>query len=665
VRLSLATKIFLGFSALLGSFTLLALLSVREIRGVAEELRALKDGNLAIARLAAQLETQQQNRFRDLRRALEEPDPESQEVVLRIAMAYFPDVVRATLRDLERVALAQASAARARQGPGTRGKAGFYARIQERTTRIAEQHEAVDELTRLLMQRVQQRESPAELLRRLEELEVALRTEAYQLDKFINDETDRAVRRAESDERAAIWRVLVMTSAALVIGVLMTLLAARALAPIRRLVQYSRAISRGDYGHPLDVAGHDELAILADELRAVARSRKDREDALDRQAAELEQAYRRVEELKRYHESIVRSLRTAVVVTDRELGVTSTNRAAETHWGLEPSAIRGRRLEELELGQALSARLGSLTELVRRAETGSVEALQLGSLLADATLAPLLGERGEVLGLVVALEDVTDAVRTKEALLRSERLATIGRMSAHVTHEVRNPLSSIGLNAELLEDLTGKLEADSRDAEEARALCRAIVREVDRLSAITEEYLRFARLPRPELRESDLAELLGTIAAFVRRDCEAAGVAIELDVPADLPRVVVDPDQLRQALFNLVRNAKESMPEGGRLVLGAAREDAHVAVFVRDEGVGIPAAQLERIFDPFYSTKLTGTGLGLAMVQQIVNEHGGQIRVKSEEGRGTEFRVLLNLGQPPKIAVFLATEGAPAAEPHT
>jgi nitrogen fixation/metabolism regulation signal transduction histidine kinase len=632
VKLSLATKIFVGFLVLLGTFALLAFFSVREIRAVAEDLRTIKEGHLALARLAAQLETHQQNRFRDLRRALQELDRRNQEVVLRIAIAYFPDVIRSTVEDARAVCQSQIERIRSQGGDEADMKIEFYRGIAHRIDRIAEQHEQIDELTRQTSQRLKAEESVEDVLPRVEQLEVALRSDTYQLNKYINDETDRAVRRAEQDERNAVWRVIVMAAIALLVGLMLTFLSARALAPIGRLVRYARAISRGDYEQSVDTHGEGELASLAEELQQMARSRKDREAELDRQAAELEVAYRRVAELKRYHESVVRSLRTAVVVTDRELAITSTNRAAETHWGLAPE-VRGRSLEALPIGPPMVKELGPLNALVQRVETVNVKAVPLGELCADVTIAPLQNERGDVLGLVVALEDVTEAIRTKEALIRSERLAAIGRMSAHVTHEIRNPLSSIGLNAELLADLN----AD----EEAKSICRAITREVDRLTAITDEYLRFARLPRPELEEEDVASMLNTIAAFVRRDCEAANVKLDVQVPPDLPRVHVDADQMRQAILNLLRNAKESMPQGGSIVLGADQSNGEVAIYVKDTGFGIPAEAIDRIFDPFYSTKLTGTGLGLALTHQIVTEHGGQLRVASAVGVGSEFRILL------------------------
>ncbi len=642
MRLSLATKVFVGFIVILGTSALLAVLSVREIRSVARDLRAIKEGHLALARIAAQLETHQQNRFRDLRRALEEPERRNQEVILRIAVAYFPEVVQASLRQLRQVASKQM--ARSQQSGADREAAGtgdFYHSVLRRIDVMASHHDRIDDLARVTLRRVQTRRTLAGLVDQLDRLERILRTEAKTLNQRINAETDRAVRRAEQNERHGVWRIIGMTTLAVMIGLLLTILSARALAPIGRLVEFARAISRGDYHKTITLRSNNELSSLADELKLMAEARRNREEELDRQAHALEQAYRRVQDLKRYHEIVIHSLKTAVVVTDRALKITSSNRAAQSSWQLDSQAIQGATLESLPLGQSLTNEVGPLDSLVSHQETIHANAVPLGDRLADATIAPLENEKGDVLGLVVALEDVTEAVRTKEALIRSERLAAIGRMSAHVTHEIRNPLSSIGLNAELLETLMAEFPNADHDVDEGKNLCRAIIREVDRLTGITEEYLKFARLPRPELHDENVEKLLQAIAQFVARDCEAANVSMEVHVQDELPPAHIDVDQIRQALLNLVRNAKESMPEGGRLVLGAKGDGEEIILFVRDTGGGIPQERLDRIFDPFYSTKLTGTGLGLALSQQIVVEHGGRLEVSSNEGQGSEFRISL------------------------
>ena len=233
------------------------------------------------------------------------------------------------------------------------------------------------------------------------------------------------------------------------------------------------------------------------------------------------------------------------------------------------------------------------------------------------------------------------AVEEREReLVRSERLVAVGKMAAMITHEVRNPLSSIGLNTELLEDELAALPEE--DAAEARALCGAITREVDRLAAITEEYLAFARLPKPRLAPEQIDSLVGDLATFVREDLSARGVELEVALAGGLPRVLVDEGQIRQSLLNLVRNAAEAVAgEGGGHVWLITRRGAPglVEVEIRDDGPGIAADALPRLFDPFFSTKQGGTGLGLALTQQIVRDHGGDIEVASGAGRGASFVV--------------------------
>ena len=214
-----------------------------------------------------------------------------------------------------------------------------------------------------------------------------------------------------------------------------------------------------------------------------------------------------------------------------------------------------------------------------------------------------------------------------EALLRSERLAAIGRIAAQITHEIRNPLSSISLNAEEL----------GERAPAARELCDAIVREVDRLTAITEEYLRFARLPKPSMQRSDVNDVVRELLEFVRPELDVGRVKLELRLSPELPRVLADVAQLRQLLLNLVRNAREAMPGGGSLNVSTRGGEGTVEIEVRDGGPGIEPARLQRIFDPFFTTKERGTGLGLAMAQEIAQEHGGQLTCDSAVGAGTSF----------------------------
>lgn len=227
----------------------------------------------------------------------------------------------------------------------------------------------------------------------------------------------------------------------------------------------------------------------------------------------------------------------------------------------------------------------------------------------------------------------------EQRLLRSERLATAGRIAAHITHEIRNPLSSISLNTELLEE---EFSGASEQAVEALGLCQAIRKEVDRLTDFTEEYLRFSRLPRPNLQPEDLHEILTDLLSFTGSELKDRGVQVRQDLSAPDASVQVDENQLRRALLNLLRNAGEAMSaSGGTLEVATRSAGDQLEVRISDTGAGIEPEALPKIFEPFFSTKEAGTGLGLALTQQIIQEHGGSIEVESTVGVGTVFVVRL------------------------
>jgi len=261
----------------------------------------------------------------------------------------------------------------------------------------------------------------------------------------------------------------------------------------------------------------------------------------------------------------------------------------------------------------------------------------------------------EIGDLAREFDAMAEAIQEREhRLIRSERLATVGRMAAHIAHEVRNPLASIGLNAELLGD-----EIVDR-GEEARRLVTSIIGEVDRLTEITETYLRFARLPRPKLDRENLGTIVTSVVEMSRGELAQAGIGITVDVAPGLPDVAADEAQLRQALINLIRNAREAMADGGaRRIDVSVRDSAgRIAIVIHDSGPGIGAADIGKVFDPFFSTKERGTGLGLALVQQVVVDHGGQIEVASPPGAGTTFTLTLPVGDAERQRSVPAADGA-------
>ncbi len=249
---------------------------------------------------------------------------------------------------------------------------------------------------------------------------------------------------------------------------------------------------------------------------------------------------------------------------------------------------------------------------------------------------------GEFNHMVAAIAERDAALRDQsQALIKSERLAAIGELAAKVTHELRNPLSTIRLNAELLSDelIDHGIPPDA----EPQLTLRAVIEEAERLGVLTEDYLRFARLPDPNPIPGDLNALVEAVIDFQRDDLEASGVALHLHLTPHLPPVLIDAPQLRRALLNLIRNAREAMEDAPsrRLTVRTAHHPDHVTLTIEDTGVGIPEAQRARSFEPFFSLKAKGTGLGLPLTLQIIEEHRGQLLCDSTPGEGTRITVLL------------------------
>jgi signal transduction histidine kinase len=217
-----------------------------------------------------------------------------------------------------------------------------------------------------------------------------------------------------------------------------------------------------------------------------------------------------------------------------------------------------------------------------------------------------------------------------------ERLASLGRMSAGIAHEVRNPLTGVSL---LLDELHDRLLGQERDQQ----LIRRALEEIERLDGLVNEMLCFASMPAPKLLNGSVIDVLHNSLFLVRKQCQRSGIKIVEQVSGDLPNIQLDTDRLKQVFLNLFNNAIDAMPDGGELLVGAELIENHIHVWVKDSGVGINTEQLPFIFEPFYTSKGQGTGLGLAISYNIITDHGGEIALESTSGEGTQINLKLPL----------------------
>ncbi|HPG27727.1 MAG TPA: ATP-binding protein [Myxococcota bacterium] len=393
------------------------------------------------------------------------------------------------------------------------------------------------------------------------------------------------------------------------------------------------------------------LGMLANTLSAELRRTG---AALDRRTSDL----RRLRDL---HLRTVESIGSGLLTIDGEGSITSFNPEAERITGIPAAEAEGRRLVELLPGSA---------EILGRGRRGGGGEAAIGrdriayrnrrgeDLFLGLAASRLRGDEGDEMGHVVIFQDVTAVVSMEQELRQSERLAAVGEMAARIAHEIRNPLAAISGSVQILQ--TGELEQDE-ESERAR-LMRIVVREVDRLNRLIGDFLRYSRPAPLKLESVRLAGLIEEIVEMGHAPA-AEGLEIRLDLDPDV-RVEADAAQLTAVVWNLWNNAMQAMAGQGLLTVRVARlagdlpqeqaladrngpgGEASAPRFtamleIQDSGPGIPEDALEMIFEPFFTTKRDGTGLGLATVQRIVEQHGGSIQAANVVDGGSCFRILL------------------------
>jgi len=316
--------------------------------------------------------------------------------------------------------------------------------------------------------------------------------------------------------------------------------------------------------------------------------------------------------------------------------------------GERPLTVKGRPVLEfasdvpLAGGAPARLRLGMRLDNVRRVERRMLTRLVATVAAAGVLVALAFGLAGLRRRYGVLSEK---HARAEDALRRRDRLVAMGELASTVAHEVRNPLNAVGMTAQRLKrEFLGAAPAGAGERAELEELLSVMASETQRIDRIVQQFLEYARPPRLAPERVDLDALVGDVAGRARALAEARGVRLEAEA-SGAGTAVVDPAQLRQALDNLVRNAVEATPEGGRVSLATRREGGGHAIEVRDTGRGIDPDHLPRIFDLYFTTKADGTGVGLAVTEQIVTAHGGTIEVDSRPGAGTTMTVLLPVGE--------------------
>jgi PAS domain S-box-containing protein len=337
---------------------------------------------------------------------------------------------------------------------------------------------------------------------------------------------------------------------------------------------------------------------------------------------------------KGFLETIFNAILEGILVTDLTGRVVYMNRAAGAFFGVEPASSLGRELGDVVRGLDWNQLSG---EVISR----DLEVFYPENRLLNFYSVPLLDTEGGTgpVGAAMILRDITQNRRATEETIESERFSALTLLAAGVAHEIGNPLNSLDIHLQLMQRRIKKLPAKSRkELEDSVNITR---QEVGRLDHIITQFLRAIRPQSLSLKPSNLNAIVEESLAFLAAETRDRDILVEADLAPHLPVLELDHDQIKQALYNVIRNAFQAMKSGGILRERTWAEETHICVSFTDTGGGISPENISRVFEPYFTTKESGSGLGLLIVRRIVRAHGGELAIESSQGRGLSLTIRL------------------------
>lgn len=456
-------------------------------------------------------------------------------------------------------------------------------------------------------------------------------TIGFQVDQF-HDAANRGSSLINRELRGHRTRsAIIILAAAILAGVSSWLLSRGITSPVQQLTEGAQRLASGDTLNAIAVTSKDELGELAQTFNNMAAELERRKRNLLTAMDELRCSRQEIIDERNFKASVLESISSAILTFSPAGALTSINSTGYSILG--ENVVLESHYREVFSGW------GDMAERIERVRNGCAgygrQPLRLerpgGVCHFDVGLFPI-GSNAE-LGLTVTMRNETEKEKLREEMIRLDRLASLGKLAAGIAHEVRNPLTGIAL---LLDDLHDQAALAADD----QAMLKKALTEIERVEKLINALLNYSSPPRADFRLGDINGVVNDTALLMKRECERRKVTIDVtSVP--IPTFSFDPEKIRQALMNIIRNALEAMPDGGAIKVGTGHDGDQALIRIADNGPGISPEDLPLIFEPFFTRKGAGTGLGLSITQRVVEEHKGTISVESSHYGGTVFTLKL------------------------
>lgn len=644
MKFSLGFRVFIGFLIINLLYIIILIVAVIRLSDIGRKADVFSNIYLPLYKYVQRLESSRYLKFEELKKSMELKEKDEKLSAIEAYYLSFKSTnnellvrIKGLLNLSEKVFIGSS-------------EEKSYSQLQDRIKSLEQKSEQYNKAVEKLVESIKLGiyPGPIDYWVPVENAENILRKEQKILIMQVEGMMRLLIQKIESEESSIKWQLIFFTILAFVISVIVLFTIEKR---VNRIVRFSSKLDsmilRRQF-EPIRSANEDEISDLTNninnlisEFLKIQRETEENRNQLLGLTANLRKLNQELEYIKSFNESIINSIKISIVVLNENLELIKFNPIAKSMFGIGEE-ILNRKFFEIFPSLSNEKIMGAVNTALFEKKMSFVEEqpllLKNEQLILDIIVSPFVYERGEVKGIIMMIEDRTEITKTKRLLNQSERLATIGRMAAQLTHQIKNPLSTIALNIEFIRDdlLENKVEIN-----EFVKKLNLIQSEIENLVKLSDEYLRFAKISHATIENIDINALLLMIGELYMLECKNKNINVDFKLSEKVNKVKGDYNQLKQAIVNIFVNAIESLTNGGVITVSTYNMEQFVVIDISDNGEGIDESVIKHIFDPFYSTKEGSSGLGLSIAAQIIEQMGGNISCKNNEDRGVLFSIKL------------------------